>query len=96
MPQKIQRAPKFLLNSPCKLGTLTLESFSERVISTENLLAYTHCIHLDHNHVDKMVTLRMDKRFMERAWRKEAFTSIAFQGIISVDEHVSPNEDCEH
>ena len=51
-------------------------NFSERMISAANLLVTTHRLHLDHDHIDKMVVLRMNKRFMEGVRRKEAFTSI--------------------
>ena len=73
-------------NFPCQFGALTSESFFERMISAANLLLDTHCLHLDHNHIDKMVVLRMHKRFMKRVRLKEAFTSIAFKCVLSVDE----------
>ena len=73
-------------HSPCQLSTLTSEIFSERMISTLNLRIKTHRISLDYNDVDKIIVLRMNKKFMERVQRKEAFTSILFQDILSVDE----------
>ena len=60
-------------NSPCKLGTLTSESFSERMKSVHNLLVNTHRIHLDDEMTDKIIVLRMSKRFMERVRTKKAF-----------------------
>ena len=44
------------------LGVLTSESFSERMISVENLLVDAHQIRLDNDNIDKMVVLRMNKR----------------------------------
>ena len=39
--------PETRSNSPCKLGALTSESFSERMISAANLIFYVHQIRLD-------------------------------------------------
>ena len=88
--------PEMCKNSPCQLGVLTSESFSERMISAANLLVTTHRLHLDHDHIDKMVVLRMDKRFMERVPRKEAFTSITFKDVLTEETYVSPNEDWKY
>ena len=88
--------PEMCKNSPCQLGALTSESFSERMISAANLLVTTHRLHLDHDHIDKMVVLRMNKRFMERVRRKEAFTSIAFKDVLVEETYVSPNEDWKY
>ena len=84
--------PDVRRNYPCQFGTSTSESFSERIISAANLLAETHCTHLSHDNIGKMVVLRMIEKFMERVQRKKAFTSIEFQHVLSVDEYVSLNE----
>ena len=62
------------------------------MIIAANLLVDTHSIRLGHDHIDKLIVLRMSKRFMERARRKEVLTSIMFQYVLS-DEHVSSNEE---
>ena len=66
------------------------------MISAANLLVTTHRLHLDHDHIDKMVVLRMNKRFMERVRRKEAFTSITFKDVLAEENYVSPNEDWKY
>ena len=88
--------PEMCKNSPCQLGALTSESFSERMISAANLLVTTHSLHLDHDHIDKVVVLRMNKRFMERVRRKEAFTSITFKDVLVEETYVSLNEDWKY
>ena len=52
--------------------------------------------YMDGDHIDKMVVLRMNKRFMERVRRKEAFTSITFKGVLAEETYVSPNEDWKY
>ena len=47
--------PDIRNNSPCQLGTLIPESFSERMINVVNILAGMHRIRLDHYNIDKMV-----------------------------------------
>ena len=66
------------------------------MVNAENIVDDAHRTLLDHDHIDKMVTLRMNKKFMERARHKDAFTSIKVQYVLSVDEHVSPNEDWKY
>ena len=62
------------------------------MISVDNLLVETHRVRLNHDSIGNMVVLRANKRFMERAWREEAFASIVFYGVLS-DECVSANEE---
>ena len=40
--RKFGYLPEMCCDSPCQLGVLTSESFSERMISVANLLADTH------------------------------------------------------
>ena len=47
--------PEMLCDSPCQRGTLTSESFSERMISVANLLVDTHRLHLNGEIIDKMI-----------------------------------------
>ena len=91
--RKFGYLPSVHKNCSCQLGTIASESFSERVLSAENLLADTHHTRLDHDNVDKMDVLWVSKRLMERVRREEALTSISFRDALSVDEHVIPNED---
>ena len=72
-------------NNSRPLGTLSSGSFSERMISVENLLVDEHLRRLGQNIVDVMVVLRMNKRFMERMRHKEAFVSIMFKDVLSVN-----------
>ena len=62
------------------------------MFSAANLLVDAHRIHLDHGNIDNMVVLRMSKRFIEIARRKEAFASIVFHDVLS-DDHDSTNEE---
>ena len=65
--------PEMCYDSPFQLGTLTSESFSERMVSVPNLLVDTHRLRLDDEHIDKMIVLCMSKRFVERARTKRRF-----------------------
>ena len=51
--------PEIYCNSLVQLGVLTSESFSERTISTANLLVDTHRLNLNDDIIDKRVVLRM-------------------------------------
>ena len=77
-------------NSPCQLGALISGSFSERTISSANLLVDAYCACLDHDDIGKMVVLRVSKRLTETARRKEAFTSVVFHSFLC-DDHASSN-----
>ena len=78
--------PDVYINYPCQPGSSISESFSERMISADNLLINTHRARLDHKIIDKMTFLCMSKRFMERARLKEDFASIMLHDALS-DEH---------
>ena len=65
------------------------------MISVANLLVDTHRIRLGRDCIDKQIFLRMSKSFMERARRKENFTSIMFHDDLS-DEHASSNEEWKY
>ena len=75
--------PEMFSNSPYQLDVLTSESFSERMISTANLLVDTHHLHLNDGMIDKLIVLRMNKRFMERVRSKKVFSSVMFDKILS-------------
>ena len=70
-------------NSPCQLGVLTSESFSERMIIAGNVLVDIHRLHLNHDMIDKLIVLRMNKRFIERIRSKKVFSSTIFGKIYS-------------
>ena len=75
--------PEMCFNSPCQLGVLTSESFSERMISIANLLVETHWLHLNDKMIDKLIVLRMSKRFMERVGSKNVFSLVMFGNVLS-------------
>ena len=75
--------PEMCCNSPSQLSVLTSESFSERIISTANLLVETHRLHLNDDMIDRIIVLRMNKRFMERVRSKNIFSSVMFGNIMS-------------
>ena len=87
--------PGMLRNYHCQLDALKSEFFSERMISVANRLSDTQLILLNHNNIDKMVVLRISKRFLERARRKYDFTPIMFH-VIHSDECASTNEDWKY
>ena len=89
---KFECLPDVRSNSPCQLGALISESFSQQIISAANLLVEVHHIRLDHKSIDKMVGWRTSKRFMERVQRKNAFTSIMFHNSLT-HEHASLHEE---
>ena len=62
------------------------------MISTANLLVDVHRIRLEQDRIDKMIVLRMSKRFVERARCKEAFPSVMFYYVIS-NKCTSTNEE---
>ena len=57
--------PEMCCNSPVQLGALTSENFSERMISAANLLVDTHRLHLNDDMIDKIIFLRMNKKFID-------------------------------
>ena len=66
-----------------RLGRRHQKAFLESMISSANILVYTHRVHLGHDHIDNLIVSRMNKRFMERARREEAFTHIIFNDALS-------------
>ena len=58
--------PKMFCNSPIQLGALTSEIFSEMMISADNLLVGAHRLYLNDEMIDKLIALRMNKKFMDR------------------------------
>ena len=79
-------------NSPCQIGAKTSKRFSERIVSVSNLIFDMHHIRWDQNNIDKMIVLRMNKRFMKIVRVKEAFTSIMFHDVLS-NKYTSTNEE---
>ena len=49
--------PDVCCNSPCQIGELASDFFSERMISAANLLVDTYRIRLGHAHIDKLIFL---------------------------------------
>ena len=68
--RKFRHLPEMCYASPCQLGALTSESFSERIIIAVNLLVNTYRIRLDQGNTDNMIDLRTSKRLMERVRTK--------------------------
>ena len=60
-------------DSSCQLGVLTSESFSKRMTGAANLIVDTHRLYLNDELIEKMIVLRMSKRFMERVRTKNVF-----------------------
>ena len=70
--------PESCYNSPCQLGVIALESFSEIMTSASNVLVDAHRLHLNDDMIDEMIILRMNKKFMERIRTQKYFSSVAF------------------
>ena len=70
-------------NSPCQLGVLTSESFSYAIIITANILVGIYWLHLNDDMIDKLIALRMNKRFVEKVRSKKVFSSVIFGNIES-------------
>ena len=51
--------------SPCQLDALYAQSFAERMISAGNVLITKKRSLLDNKLIDKLIVLRINKRFME-------------------------------
>ena len=70
-------------NSPLQLGALTSESFSERIVSVANLLVDDHRLHSNDEMINKLIALRMDKKFMNRIHSKNSISTMQFDNIES-------------
>ena len=68
-------------NSPVQLGALTSESFSERMMSAANLLVHTHRLRFGDDMIDKLIALRMNKKFMDKICSKNVFSTIQFENM---------------
>ena len=75
--------PEMWCNSPLQLGVFTSESFSERMISAANLLVDTHQLHSNDEMVDKLIALRVNKKFIYRIRSKNAISAMQFETIES-------------
>ena len=64
---------------PVQLGALTSESFSERMISCANLLVDAHRLKFGDDVIDKLIVLRMNKKFMDRMRSKTTFATMTFE-----------------
>ena len=64
-------------NLLCQLGVLMSESFSERIISADDLLVCAHRLHLQYDMIDKLIVLWISRKLVERV-RKKYLSSIAF------------------
>ena len=63
--RKCRHLPEICFSSSYQLGALISKRFSERMASVANLLVDAHRIRLDQYNIDKMIVLRMSKRFIE-------------------------------
>ena len=63
--------------SHVQLGALTSEIFSERMVICANLLVDTYRLKFGDDMIDKLITLRMNKKFMDRMRCKTTFVTMA-------------------
>ena len=71
--------PETCTKSPVQLGTMTSERFSERMTSSANLLVDTHCLKFGDGMIDKLIVLRMNKKFIDKIRSKSTFSTITFE-----------------
>ena len=75
--------PEMCRNSPLQLGVLISESFSEMIISAANLLVDIHQLHLKHQMIDKIISLRVNKKFVDIIRSKNTISVMQFEKIES-------------
>ena len=73
--------PEMCPNSPVQFGALTSESFSERIMSAANLLVDAHRLCFGDCMIDKLIALRMNKKFMDRIRNKPVFSTMQFDNM---------------
>ena len=73
--------PEMCTKSPVQLGALTSESFSERMISNANLLVDPHRLEFGDDMIDKLVVLRMSKKFMDRLRNNKAHATLNLENV---------------
>ena len=77
--KKIGCLPEMCTKSHVQLGALTSESFSERMTSTDNILVDTHRLKFGDDTIDKLIVLRMNKKFMDRMHSKTPCSTMTFE-----------------
>ena len=70
-------------NSRCQLGALSSQSYVERMNSTANLLVTKNRTLLDHDIIDKLVVLRMNRSFMMMTRTRQAATYVTMGNSVS-------------
>ena len=69
-------------------GALTSDSFSERMISNANLLVDPHRLKFGDEMIDKLVVLRMNKKFMDRLRITKAHATMNFDNADSTSRNM--------
>ena len=77
--------PLMCKSSICQLGALNAQSFTERRISCGNLIITKKRTKLDDNTINKLVVLRMNRKFMELARKTGKSTLAHIRGIANAD-----------
>ena len=62
-----------------QLGALTSENFSERMTSSADLLVEKNHLKFGNDMIDKLITLCMNKKFMDRMRSKTNFATMMFE-----------------
>ena len=75
--------PEMCTKSPVQLGALTSESFSERMISNDNLLVDPHPLKFGDDMIDKLVVLRVNKTFNDKLRNDKAHSTMNFEKMDS-------------
>lgn len=78
--------PLMCKNSPVQLGALSAQSFAERMISAGNLLITSKRTQLDDELINKLIVLRMNRKFMEFN-RKAGRTTLYHKRGIAEDDN---------
>ena len=77
--------PLMCKSSICQLGALNAQSFAERMISCGNLIITKKRTKLDDDTINKLVVLRMNRKFMEFARKTGKSTLAHIRGIANAD-----------
>ena len=62
--------PLMCKSSPCQLGALNSQAFAERMISGANLIITKKRTRLDNELLEKLIVLRMNKKYIEKQREK--------------------------
>ena len=72
-------SPRNVYEISCATWGFDLGEFSERIISSANLLVDAHRLKFVDDAIDKRIVLRMNKKLMDRMRSKTTFATMTFE-----------------